>query len=172
MRARARGEGVTRVFPSKARPEGAGTKATGEPNANERERIERAAPRNRNRELPDERRGRLGRAPETLVRTSEEDTSGGLREVQVIFIKTPIGIFSTRHPNNSTAPGGIRYLEGTRRLGGPSRPVCLGRHLVFVRMVFRQSLRPSAVHTEFDLGVVLVDCATREAGERQAIRIA
>ena len=39
-------------------------------------------------------------------------------------------------------------------------------------MVFRQSLRPSAVHTEFDLGVVLVDCATREAGERQAIRIA
>ena len=85
MRARARGEGVARVFPSKARPEGAGTKATGEPNANERERIERAAPRNRNRELPDERRGRLGRAPETLVRTSEEDTSGGLREVQDIY---------------------------------------------------------------------------------------
>ena len=73
MRARARGEGVTRVFPSKARPEGAGTKATGEPNANERERIERAAPRNRNHELPDERRGRLGRAPETLVK----DVGGG-----------------------------------------------------------------------------------------------
>jgi len=32
-------------------------------------------------------------------------------------------------------------------------------------MVFR----PSAVHTEFDLGVVLVDCAPREEGVRQAI---